>query len=138
VKSAVLVVLALGLLILGRTGLLYQWAVTADRELLLGADATFVGRLIDRLLVYVGFFRHQTTIALVVLAYAVVEGTEGVGLAMRRRWAEYLIVVATGLFIPYEVWEVVHRVTLFRVGGLLLNVAIVVYLGYRKRLFVGV
>ena len=137
-KSAVLVVLALGLLILGRTGLLYQWAVTADRELLLGADATFVGRLIDRLLVYVGFFRHQTTIALVVLAYAVVEGTEGVGLAMRRRWAEYLIVVATGLFIPYEVWEVVHRVTLFRVGGLLLNVAIVVYLGYRKRLFVGV
>lgn len=137
-KSAILVVLALSLLILGRTGLLYEWAMAADRELLLGADATFVGRLIDRLLVYVGFFQHQTTIALVVIAYAVVEGTEGVGLAMRRRWAEYLIVVATGLFIPYEVWEVVHKMTLFRVGGLLLNVAIVVYLAYRKRLFVGV
>ena len=102
------------------------------------ADATFIGRLIDRLLVYVGFFQHQTTIALVVIAYAAVEGTEGIGLALRRRWAEYLIVVATGLFIPYEVWEVVHKVTLFRVGGLLLNVAIVVYLAYRKRLFVGV
>ncbi|TMC10292.1 MAG: DUF2127 domain-containing protein, partial [Chloroflexi bacterium] len=107
VKSAILVVLGLSLLILGRTGLLYQWAVAADRELLLGADATFIGRLIDRLLVYVGFFQHQTTIALVVIAYAAVEGTEGIGLALRRRWAEYLIVVATGLFIPYEVWEVV-------------------------------
>ena len=70
-------------------------------------------------------------------AYALVEGTEGIGLAMRRRWAEYLIVVATGLLIPYEVWEVIHKVTIFRVGGLLLNVAIVVYLAYRKRLFVG-
>jgi uncharacterized membrane protein (DUF2068 family) len=132
-----LIILAIGLLVLGRTGLLYQWAVTADRELLMGADATFVGRLIDRFLVYIGFFQHQTTIALVVFAYALVEGTEGVGLAMRRRWAEYLIVVATGLLIPYEVWEVIHKVTIFRVGGLLLNVAIVVYLAYRKKLFVG-
>jgi uncharacterized membrane protein (DUF2068 family) len=34
------------------------------------------------------------------------------------------------------VWEVVHRVTLFRTGALAVNVAIVVYLAYRKRLFV--
>jgi uncharacterized membrane protein (DUF2068 family) len=33
---------------------------------------------------------------------------------------------------------VIHHVTLFRVGALLLNVAVVGYLAYRKRLFVGV
>jgi uncharacterized membrane protein (DUF2068 family) len=124
------------LIVLGRTGILYQWAVDANRELLLAADANFIFRLIDRLLVFLGFYQHQTTLGLVLIAYALIEGAEGVGLAMRRRWAEYLIVFATGLLIPYEVWEVVHKVTLFRVGGLALNVAIVAYLAYRKRLFV--
>jgi len=45
-------------------------------------------------------------------------------------------VFATGLLIPYEVWEVVNKVTLFRVGGLALNIAVVAYLAYKKRLFV--
>jgi uncharacterized membrane protein (DUF2068 family) len=124
------------LIVLGRTGILYQWAVDANRELLLAADASFIFRLIDQVLVFLGFYQHQTTLGLVLIGYALVEGAEGVGLAMRRRWAEYLIVFATGILIPYEVWEVVHKVTLFRVGGLALNVAIVAYLAYKKRLFV--
>src|SRR5437899_6513492 len=37
------------------------------------------------------------------------------GLAMRRRWAEYLTVIATGILIPYEAYEVVKHVTLFKV-----------------------
>jgi uncharacterized membrane protein (DUF2068 family) len=136
VKSVILIGLALSLIVLGRTGMLYQWAVDANQDLLLAADANFIFRLIDRLLVYIGFFQHQTILGLVLIAYAMVEGAEGVGLAMRRRWAEYLIVFATGLLIPYEVWEVVHKVTLFRVGSLALNIAIVGYLAYKKRLFV--
>lgn len=121
---------------LGRTHILYQWAVAANRELLLAADANLIARLFDQLLVYLGFFQHQTTLGLALIAYALVEGAEGVGLAMRRRWAEYLIVFGSGLLIPYEVWEVFHKVTLFRVGGLTLNIAIVAYLAYKKRLFV--
>ena len=136
VKSAILITLALSLIVLGRTGILYRWAVDANRELLLVSDANVIFRLADRLLVYVGFFQHQTILGLVLIAYALVEGAEGVGLAMRRRWAEYLIVIATGLLIPFEAWEVAHKVTLLRVGGLVLNIAIVAYLAYRKRLFV--
>jgi uncharacterized membrane protein (DUF2068 family) len=136
VKSTILIALALGLIVLGRTGLLHQWAVDASQDLLLAADTNVIFNLLDRLLVYVGFFQHQTILGLALIAYALVEGVEGVGLALRRRWAEYLIVFATGLLIPYEVWEVIHKVTLFRVGGLLLNVAIVAYLAYKKRLFV--
>jgi len=42
------------------------------------------------------------------------------------------------VLIPFEAYEVVHKVTLFRVGALLLNLAVVGYLAYRKRLFVGI
>jgi len=45
---------------------------------------------------------------------------------------------ATGILIPYEAYEVIHKVTLFKVGALLLNVAVVGYLAYRKRLFIGI
>jgi uncharacterized membrane protein (DUF2068 family) len=57
---------------------------------------------------------------------------------MRRRWAEYLTVIATGFLIPYEAYEVVRHITLLKVGALLLNIAVVGYLAYRKRLFVGI
>jgi uncharacterized membrane protein (DUF2068 family) len=138
VKALVLIALAIGLLFAGRSGLLTQWATYAHEQLNLDADNFLLIQLLFKLLVYVGNFSHITVLAFVAIAYALLEGTEGVGLAMRRRWAEYLTVIATGILIPYEVYEVIHRVTLFRVGALLLNVAVVGYLAYRKRLFVGI
>ena len=50
-------------------------------------------------------YKHSTLVevALVLLAYALVELVEGVGLWMARRWAEYLTVVATAAFLPLEV-----------------------------------
>ncbi len=68
-------------------------------------------------------------------AYAVVEGIEAVGLWRERRWAEYLTAVATAGFLPFEVHELIKRVTVLRVGALVLNVAILVWLVWRKRLF---
>lgn len=133
-----LIAAAIGILVLGRTGVLYGWAVDARQDLLLAADANLLYRLLNQVLVWIGFYQHTTVLAVAVIFYAMVEGTEGVGLAMRRRWAEYLIVIATGFLIPYEIYEVVNRVTLLRVGGLALNVVVVVYLAWRKRLFVGI
>jgi uncharacterized membrane protein (DUF2068 family) len=137
-KAVVLIALATGLLFAGRTGLLTQWANYAEQQLNLSAGDSLFEQILFRLLAYVGNFGHITTLAIVAIAYALLEGTEGVGLAMRRRWAEYLTVIATGFLIPYEAYEVIHHVTVFRVGALLLNVAVVGYLAYRKRLFVGV
>ena len=54
--------------------------------------------------------------------------TEGVGLWLRRRWAEYLTVIATGIFIPLEIYELWRRLTPPRVIVLVINVAIVAYL----------
>jgi uncharacterized membrane protein (DUF2068 family) len=60
--------------------------------------------------------------------YAGLFGTEGVGLWMGRRWAEYLTIVATGSFIPLEAVELARRVTAVRAGALILNLAVVIYL----------
>lgn len=60
---------------------------------------------------------------------------EAYGLHMRRRWAEWLTVIATSLFIPLELYEVVQKQTLLRIGALVINVAIVYYLAKHKELF---
>jgi uncharacterized membrane protein (DUF2068 family) len=138
VKSTVLAALGIGLLVAGRKGWLDNWADYAENQLNLDAGRSIILLLLLRLLVYVGAFTHIMLLAFSALLYAALEGTEGVGLAMRRRWAEYLTVIATGILIPFEVYEVVHHATLFKVGALLLNLAVVCYLAYRKRLFVGI
>jgi len=68
--------------------------------------------------------------------YALLYLVEGGGLLLKRRWAEYFTIIATGVFIPLEVYEVARRLTLIRVGVLAINIAIVAYLVYqlwRKR-----
>jgi uncharacterized membrane protein (DUF2068 family) len=138
VKAIVLVALGTGLLVAGRKGWLDIWASWAEDQLNLNVGRNIIVQLLLRLVTYIGAFNHVTILGISAIAYAALEATEGVGLAMRRRWAEYLTVIATGILIPYEAYEVIHRVTLFKVGALLLNLAVVGYLAYRKRLFVGI
>jgi uncharacterized membrane protein (DUF2068 family) len=81
--------------------------------------------------------RSGTLEVLIVTAaiYAVVEGAEAVGLWYERRWAEYLTALATAGFLPFEVHELAKKVTVIRAGALVVNVAVVVYLVFAKRLF---
>lgn len=59
--------------------------------------------------------------------------TEGVGLMMRKAWAEYFTIITTGLLIPLEVYELYKHITLAKVAVFAINVAIVVYLVMRVR-----
>jgi uncharacterized membrane protein (DUF2068 family) len=54
--------------------------------------------------------------------------TEGVGLLLRQRWAEYFTIITTAGLIPLEIYEIVHRITPAKIVVLLVNVAIVAYL----------
>ncbi len=65
--------------------------------------------------------------------YAAMFLTEGTGLLLRRRWAEYFTIISTALFIPLEVYELAKHVTAVKIIVTLLNVAIVVYLVRRVR-----
>ncbi len=78
------------------------------------------------------------TIALFGLAIATlgaVKWLEAVGLWLAKRWGEYLSVVATGAFIPLEIWELIEHVTVFKVVIFAINLAAVVWLIVAKRLF---
>jgi uncharacterized membrane protein (DUF2068 family) len=72
-------------------------------------------------------------LALGAFLYAALFATEGVGLWLGLRWAEYLTAVATASFVPIELFEVLQRFTLLRVGALVLNIAVAAYLIYRLR-----
>jgi uncharacterized membrane protein (DUF2068 family) len=73
--------------------------------------------------------------ALGIGAYALLEGAEAVGLWSQKRWAEYLTFIATTALLPFEVYELSHSVSPFKVTALIVNIAIVVYLLFAKRLF---
>jgi uncharacterized membrane protein (DUF2068 family) len=74
-------------------------------------------------------------VGVALLVYAVLEGTEAVGLWLAKRWAEYLTFIATSILLPLEVYEIVHRVSVLKVIGFVINLAIVIYLLLDKRLF---
>jgi len=59
--------------------------------------------------------------------------TEGLGLLLRKHWAEYFTIVTTGLFIPLEVYELARHFTIAKLVITVLNVLIVWYLVARVR-----
>ena len=59
--------------------------------------------------------------------------TEGVGLLLRKHWAEYLTVITTGALIPLEVYELVKGFSTAKLAILAVNVVIVWYLISRIR-----
>jgi uncharacterized membrane protein (DUF2068 family) len=65
--------------------------------------------------------------------YAALLLTEGVGLALGKRWAEYFTIIATSSFIPLEIYEIFHHANITKVVVLLINVAVVWYLGWELR-----
>jgi uncharacterized membrane protein (DUF2068 family) len=64
----------------------------------------------------------------VTLTYAAVFAIEGVGLWMRRRWAEWLTTIITASLIPLEIWELVHKPSIGASAVLIANMLIVGYL----------
>ena len=98
-------------------------ALRHDRRLL-GQFISMVSGLSNRRL-------HEFAIgAFAVAALFVVEAG---GLWMGKRWALYLTVVATTLFVPFEVVQLARMITLVRCAALLLNLAVVAFLVHRLR-----
>jgi uncharacterized membrane protein (DUF2068 family) len=62
------------------------------------------------------------------LIYSAIFLTEGIGLALSKRWAEYFTIITTASFLPLEVYELIHHATVPKGVALLLNIAVVVYL----------
>jgi uncharacterized membrane protein (DUF2068 family) len=65
--------------------------------------------------------------------YAALFLTEGAGLLMAKRWAEWFSVIITSSLVPFEIYEIYRHPTALKVFALAVNLAVVAYLVYRIR-----
>lgn len=125
VKATVLVALGFKLLSLFDQDV-HGWAVDfASRH---GIDLAnrYVEGLLGRL---TGVGNTQIVqFSIVAFVYAAILYVEGIGLWLQKRWAEWLTAIATGLFIPIEIYEFYERATWVRAGLIVLNCFVVWYL----------
>ena len=73
------------------------------------------------------------TVGIIAFLYAGLFAVEGVGLWKEKRWAEYLTIIATSSFVPFELYELIQRLTWPRVATLGINLLAVGYLVWRVR-----
>ena len=65
--------------------------------------------------------------------YAALLLIEGVGLLLRKHWAEYFTIITTGALLPLELYDLAKHVTMVKTIVLVINAAIVWYLVVRVR-----
>jgi uncharacterized membrane protein (DUF2068 family) len=63
--------------------------------------------------------------------YAALFAAEGIGLFLRKHWAEYLVVFMTASLLPLEVWELFHKLAWWKFAAVIGNLFIVSYLIHR-------
>ena len=89
-------------------------------------ESRFVSLLLDKVdLIDV---HRLKLISLGTFAYSAVALTEGVGLVLEKVWAEYLTLILTISFLPWELYELARRPNWFRLSLLLINLAVLAYL----------
>ena len=88
------------------------------------------GRFVHFILERASLLEDRTLhrIGLGAFCYAVISLAEGIGLYLEKAWAEYLTLVITASFLPWEILEIIHRHTFPRIGLLVVNVAVLIYL----------
>ena len=94
-------------------------------------------RFLERELADLADLRPGALWALIAVSvgFASLEAVEAVFLWRGRRWAEYLTVLATSSLLPLELWELSRGVSVLKVATLAINLAILVWLVWKKRLF---
>jgi uncharacterized membrane protein (DUF2068 family) len=100
-------------------------------DLTVGRGQQFVERALT--LLNVASPKRITELGIASILYGLLFATEGVGLWLEKRWAEYLTIIVTASLIPFEVYELYRRMTVPRLLALVVNVGVVVYLIYRLR-----
>jgi len=66
--------------------------------------------------------------------YAALFLAEGIGLLLRKRWGEYLTIIITASFLPFEIYEMIAKeFSAFKLGLLIANTAVVIYLVWHLR-----
>ena len=130
IKGAVLLALALGALSFLHKDVALEVEHWID-QLRIDPDNQFIGALLSKLqLVHSKELKELSALG---AGYAALFLTEGTGLLFRKRWAEWLTIVATSSLMPIEVYELFKKFTAVRLVALLINAVVVLYLIYVVR-----
>jgi uncharacterized membrane protein (DUF2068 family) len=130
VKGAVLLALALGALTFLHKDVASEVQHWLD-QVRIDPDNKFIGTLLSKLqLVHTKELKEISALG---AGYAALFLTEGTGLLFRKRWAEWLTIVATSSLMPIEAYELIENFTAVRLFALLINAAVVLYLIYLVR-----
>ena len=126
-KGVLLLVLGVSLLFLNaRTGWMDGLSNWIADEILLKHSKPIAFLLHKLQVAIVGGTLRAT--ALLALFYSVILLTEGIGVYMQQRWAEFLMIFATATLIPIEIRHLWHHPDLIGVLILLANCFIVWFL----------
>ena len=129
VKSAALIALGVGALMLVHDGDAYSTLCHVVSELRLDPDNRAIHAAISKISGLDA--RRLGELSVGTFVYAAVFLVEGTGLLLRKRWAEYLTTVVTGSFIPFEIYEMVRHPSVLKASGIVVNALIVLYLVLR-------
>lgn len=77
--------------------------------------------------------RHLIFVAAALLLDGALSGVEAWALHRRKPWGEWLVVLATGALLPFEVFSLIRKPKIGRVLVLAVNLAVVGYLSWRLR-----
>jgi uncharacterized membrane protein (DUF2068 family) len=66
--------------------------------------------------------------SLALFAYAALGAAEGIGLYLEKAWGEYMTLIITASFLPWEIFEVLRRMTVMRSALLVVNILVFAYL----------
>jgi uncharacterized membrane protein (DUF2068 family) len=89
-------------------------------------ESHFVGLIMDRADLVNHHELRQFSMA--TFAYSVTCLIEGTGLMRRKVWAEYLTTILTAMALPWETYELIHHFTWLKVGVILVNLGVLIYL----------
>jgi uncharacterized membrane protein (DUF2068 family) len=91
-------------------------------------EGRFVNLVMDKLALIDSHRLKQISVA--IFAVASLDLVEGIGLVLEKAWAEYVTLVLTASFLPWEFFEILRRATWIRATLLGINLAVVIYLVY--------
>lgn len=124
-KATLLILVGVGVLKLAHNNsasVLDEWAATLG----INSGNRFVGHALEKIANLPP--ARMKDFGLVSFVYAGLFLTEGIGLWLRKRWAEWFTVAITTSLIPVEVYELVKHATSVKIMVLIINVAVIAYL----------
>jgi uncharacterized membrane protein (DUF2068 family) len=129
-KAALLIAVGVAALRLVHTdiaGVLEEWVPRIG----FGPGSRYVGRLLVEAAAWTP--NRIRDVGVGSFIYAALFSTEGIGLWMLKRWAEWMTIVITSSLVPVEIYEIFRHPNVAKVVVLVINLGLVGYLIYQVR-----